>query len=266
MIPLSLLTYIRVGNALNHLFSTRARGQNQNTLATTIENFLMRFKKGSKPIRNIMAEKRKLHQEAKLPQTLSTFFRITNLPVPENNELKKIASFWQTSTLPNRIKDFAFKFLYNKLHTNTRLSHMIGENNIDRGCTFCSISKLLPAPEETFQHLFWDCPTSQEILQKIIENYIPEIQRLSAEKQKLYFFTGTCEVTFPLIAQITRIIGLYLIWEMHQKKKILTWQTFKINLIYELRKVSAMCHHSKLGLHTGFHIAYNWDDICPETW
>ena len=265
-IYLSHLTHFRLGNALTTFFRNRRIPVTHSNLSLSIENFLMRFKKGSRQFRLILSQRKTEKQLLKLPTTLNTFFALIDTPIPDQDNLKKVASKWQQSLLPNRIKDFYYKFTYNKLPINTRLSHMLPNSVIDRACTFCSLCKILPAPEETFVHLFWHCTITQQIYQHITAQYIPELGNLNAEEKKNFFFTGINRNSFPLITDILRITTLFQIWEMHQKKKVWQWATFRTNLIYELKKIAEISKTQKLGLNTGFHISTNWNALCPSTW
>ncbi len=155
---------------------------------------------------------------------------------------------------------------YNRLTIKNRLSHILQGTPVDRSCTFCSIRKNLPAPEENFIHLFWYCETTSGLLSKLTEKLIPELMRLLDPERKLFILTGISPVQFPLIIQMTRKIFLYLIWEMHQKNKVWHWETFRVNLVFELKKISAIASPLKLGLNTGFYLSAHWDDITRVTW
>ena len=226
----------------------------------------MRFKKGSRQLRLILLHKKSEKQFQKLPVTFSTFFRLTNIELPALDLLKKMAATWQLPALPNRIKDFYYKFLYNKLPINTRLSHMLQNTPVDRSCTFCTITKTLPAPEETFAHTFWHCPTTQNIYINVTQHFIPELEQYNEDDAKKFFLTGNNNNSFPLIVEILRLTTLYQIWEMHQKKKVWQWGTFRINLSYEIKKITDTTSRNKLGLNTGFHLAVHWNNLFPNTW
>ncbi len=217
-VPLSLNNYMRLGTALTNYHNRLSREQPAINQSISIDHYLVRFKKGSKPIRNILQKPKTDKQQKKLPNYFRTFFRITGLDMPETEQLKHFSMSWQMTCLPNRLKDFTFQLIYNKLAVRNRLSHMVVDNPIDRACTFCTIAKQLPAPEETFIHLFWDCTTTSVLLNKLISNFIPELNALGDNELKSFVLTGLAQTRYPIITQVTRIIFLYLIWDMHQKK------------------------------------------------
>jgi len=65
---------------------------------------------------------------------------------------------WNYSYLTMEIKNFSFKMLNNQIKLNAHIAHF--DENISACCTFCSVSKTLPAPKEDLKHFFLDCPTT----------------------------------------------------------------------------------------------------------
>jgi hypothetical protein len=45
---------------------------------------------------------------------------------------------------------------------NARASHFRAKTSPE--CTFCTLKKLLPAPKETIEHLFWYCPAVNNVI------------------------------------------------------------------------------------------------------
>ena len=161
-------------------------------------------------------------QKSNIANIFKTFENLTALDL-NINELKKVATSWDQPSLPSKLKDFIFKFIYNKLPTNTRLLHMT-DDQIDRACTFCSAAKLFPAPVEKFEHLVWSCPIAQSYISKIISEFLPEIQNITTEQKKNFFFTGLLPVAaifenWPIVFNIVRSLTLHTLWEYHQQKK-----------------------------------------------
>jgi hypothetical protein len=85
-------------------------------------------------------------------------------PVPAQSK-PYINGMWTLNFFPSDIKTFLFKLYHNILGINSRVHHINGDR--DPSCTFCSKAKNLPAEIETFQHLFWDCPSVNAIIIKI---------------------------------------------------------------------------------------------------
>jgi hypothetical protein len=84
--------------------------------------------------------------------TVKSFHRLIGLN-PSREYVGKIIGIWNKSYLPNKIRDFAFKFYNNQLSINTRLSHYV--RNRSRSCCFCSISGDADPGDESFLHLFF---------------------------------------------------------------------------------------------------------------
>ncbi len=61
---------------------------------------------------------------------------------------------------------------------------MVHGTEVNRACTFCRIARDLPAPEETFVHLFWDCPQTQKHINNYFELFFPEYNDKSEHEKK----------------------------------------------------------------------------------
>jgi hypothetical protein len=74
------------------------------------------------------------------------------------------------------------------LGLNVRVSHFNKE--IGRACTFCSLDDNAAAPDETFLHLFFDCPKTKAIVKNFCSNY-KGIDWENELAMKNFIFTGT---------------------------------------------------------------------------
>jgi hypothetical protein len=92
------------------------------------------------------------------------------------------------SFFENKTREFLFKFYNNLLGLNVRISHF--NNNIGRGCTFCTLKNADPVPDETFLHLFFDCPETYKLLNGFLTAFVPEFSNATRpEKIELYFLS-----------------------------------------------------------------------------
>ena len=60
-------------------------------------------------------------------------------------------------------------------------------DGIARACS------LLPAPEETFSHLFFDCPITNNLQKNFIQTYVNQLgiyDRVTDKKKKLFGLNG----------------------------------------------------------------------------
>lgn len=64
---------------------------------------------------------------------------------------------WQLNFLSIELRNFGFKLFNNYLKFNSSISHF--SENVSAACTFCTVSKALPAPKETISHFCLNCPT-----------------------------------------------------------------------------------------------------------
>jgi hypothetical protein len=101
----------------------------------SINQFLSRFRKGSKPFRNIID--RSIYQKTCITElpVLVSFCEIVKLEVPLPITLKNFASVWNCTFLDNNFREFIFKCRNNLLGTGDRLSNFLP--NFDDRCFLC---------------------------------------------------------------------------------------------------------------------------------
>jgi hypothetical protein len=83
----------------------------------------------------------------------------------------KVLAWWDKNFLQNRYKEFLFKFTSNTLGLNSRVAHF--NVNVNAGCTFCTINKRFPVPQESFRHLFFDCSSTSMIQDRACRDLFP---------------------------------------------------------------------------------------------
>jgi exonuclease III len=187
---------------------------------TSLENFVKRFKKGSRPFRRALVVCRESKIKCKTKTNIKTFFRLIDIEIPDESTLKLANSQWSNRLLPNKIREFNFKFRNNVLGINTRVSHF--NQNIRRGCTFCTISHTNPVPDESFLHLFFDCPAVNNIFQRFFNSFLPELNLDSIVKKKKFLFTGINPLSNKIdnfFLELLSITLAWYIWECKLQKK-----------------------------------------------
>ena len=130
-ININLATYFRLRQAL-------ALAENNSTISEkpqSIGSFFVSYKKGFKLCRRVLGRVDPAKALSKL-QSLKTFFFLIDEQTPEYKTAFSFLPLWNSSGLPNRLREFLFKFFNNQLGLNTRISHFVGGS---RGCTFCVI-------------------------------------------------------------------------------------------------------------------------------
>jgi hypothetical protein len=203
-----------------------------------LENFIKRFKKGSRPLRRIVAACRESKIKCKSKTNVKTFFRLINMEIPEENVIKNLNIQWVNRMLPNKIREFNYKFRNNLLGLNTRVSHF--NQNIGRGCTFCTLGGVNPAPDEGFLHLFFDCPATSNILERFINTFLPELTIDSVSKKKKFIFLGTNPVTDIIdnfFLELLSIILTWYIWECKLQKKLPSYSGLLNEVFFTMDKM-----------------------------
>jgi hypothetical protein len=227
-INFSLVTYMRMHENLG---PSRARlSHKAGTDSQSVDQFLQVKSGVSKKVRKFLDKNVK-----KVPvqgmRTVSTFFRLTGLNADEK-QISKIWSLWNFAFLPNKIREFIFKFVNNQLSINTRLSHYV--QNRTRGCTLCTISGTVPVPvpDETFSHLFYECGITSSLHAWFMRKY-----NLPAEDRKKIFFLGLLGENneYNIIIHIMGMLIQFFIWEMKIFKRIYSGTTVDIDFEFVLR-------------------------------
>ena len=104
LLNLNFTTYFRLRAALLFFLSTI---NHDSTLpSTSLNSLLSSFKKGSKSCRRILG-KSNAHTFA---PSVSTFFSLVGLPLPEKVLLHATLPLWCRTSIPNRFREFLFKF------------------------------------------------------------------------------------------------------------------------------------------------------------
>jgi hypothetical protein len=134
--------------------------------------------------------------------------------------------------LPNKLREFSFKFTNNRLGLNVRLAHFVA--NQSRLCSNCTKSGVPDPDEETFGHFFMRCPTTRRIQEWFISNYLIHVPVTEPDRTKLIFF-GIKNDTFNEFVLLIVTVVNYLVWEMKLQKRIITPVTMDINFRYLMR-------------------------------
>jgi hypothetical protein len=138
-----------------------------------------------------------------------------DIDFPSRERMSSLVSKWNIGFINTSVRVFSFKFYNNILGINSRVSHFNPE--INAGCTFCVLNKILPPPKETIAHLFFDCPTTDSLIQELGHRYL---QNCNLEKSS--FFTSNISEyekdnrPLDIILEIFR----YVIWQYKLNSKI----------------------------------------------
>jgi hypothetical protein len=164
---------------------------------------------------------------------VKTYFRLTGLEgINFNFDLGKMLGLWNSFFLPNRLREFCFKYFFNQLALNTRLSHFLQGHS--RNCGNCVANGIAQVQEESFAHLFLDCPVTTQIHNFMLGSYLPEFNITTGNK-RILFFTGSIADGSYANSTIFLLFGLvtqYIIWEAKLQKRRLSSATANIEFQY----------------------------------
>jgi hypothetical protein len=150
-----------------------------------------------------------------------------DIDLPSKERMSSLVSKWNIGFLNTSIRVFSFKFYNNILGINSRVTHYNPE--INAGCTFCVLNKILPPPKETIAHLFFDCPTTDSLIKELGHRYLH-----NCNLEKSSFFTSNNSVyekdnrPLDIILDIFR----YIIWQYKLNSKIPSSLKFWCNFQY----------------------------------
>jgi hypothetical protein len=252
-IEFNLVTYMRIHAFFEPLRNRFTRRLDEKSIPIT--EFLGTKKGDSKKVRKTLNKRINTVAVLRL-RNIITFFRITETLANEAH-VKMLLGMWSRHYLPNKIREFSFKFLNNSLAINTRLSHYV--QNRQRGCTLCTIEGRVPVPDETFIHLFYDCATTKNVHERFFRLYdLPDNARKT-------ILLGTIDVDEPFneIIYIWAIFIQFCIWEMKIYKRIYSGTTLDIDLRFFIENCFRSCTRLHLGrekLPQGFKNALRWTE------
>jgi hypothetical protein len=69
-----------------------------------------------------------------------------------------------------------FKYVHNLLGVNARVAKF--NNNVNASCSPCTLERKIPAPQESFSHLFYECSVTDKIRLKCDEMWWPGINEV----------------------------------------------------------------------------------------
>jgi hypothetical protein len=154
-LPLNWVTWMRLRSVV---FATRQqlrKADASDTMALSINNFLSRAKKGSRNFRNILEKNRVDNANVLLFPTTLTILNLINFPTSDRKIMEGTLLSWIRPWLPSTIKYFVFRFQYNSLPLNNRISNF--DVNVDPHCTFCRLADPDTHSRENLAHCFFYC-------------------------------------------------------------------------------------------------------------
>ncbi len=169
----TLITNQQYNTLANTLRITKKRYYKEGEKATTIRDFMNSFKKGSKYFRKYVSQWNPKDTLGTTTQ-VKTFLQLIDCPPPGTVRLQNIYSNWNNYYYTSNIRVFLFKYYNNILGINSRVAHF--NPDINGACTFCSLAFNLPAPKESFVHLFYDCAIVNSLIRNVWGTFIRDLE------------------------------------------------------------------------------------------
>ena len=237
-IDFSLATYLRLQEACHVSRTPLTPGRDSDGSAISLDNFFMRFKKGSKQIRKIMMAEKLRGVKVMELTNVKTFLSLSALVEIGEETIKNCLSLWSYNFIPMNIREFSFKYFNNTLSLNNRLAHFV--NGRAQDCTFCRMRNVQPGPDETFGHFFFDCSTTTRI-RTIFENtLLSELNFRNIMEKKKFWLMGiiprgndNSNIFLFLVSQIFQ----FSMWSFKMQKRIPTIHSFEMEFFTNLTKI-----------------------------
>ena len=125
--------------------------------------------------------------------TVKYYSNKLNLDLAQIN-LKFFDKVGRKNYIPERLKNFIFKFNRNRLKLGAQLSHF---TQVERNCTHCATLHNLTIPE-TCSHVFFECEFYKELFTNTLSHYFDDYNFLNnptkAAPRLLY---RKCKLKFP---------------------------------------------------------------------
>ena len=165
--------------------------------------------------------------------TVKSFCKSADVPFGTEKEWARSLGVWNTFCFPNRFKSFLFKYYSNVLGTGNRVFHF--NINSDPACVFCIKAYNLPAPMETFSHLFYDCPETEKVLSNFFIKYF------NGDITRDNYFSGNFDSSKRDNFAINLILDSlrFAIWQCKLLKNRISFFTIETETISLLENITA---------------------------
>jgi hypothetical protein len=194
------------------------------------------MKKGSRKIRLMIQKTENINFNLETANTVTTFCRLIDCPVPVSEFLKTWIGVWRTHYLPSDLKNFIYNCRFNSLPLNNRLNSYRPE--IDARCTFCRIVNNDTVQRDGFNHCFLHCRTTFNILTNIVLTIGLNIDIDSVAFSNLYWFgidtdKRETQLTWLIFFDVFR----YVIYKSRLRKIVPNFGSISHDMNFTLRKL-----------------------------
>jgi hypothetical protein len=260
-----------------------------------LNDFLVRFKKGSKPFRKVLDKMEADKIRGRQNKRVKTFFELVSVEKPEQQYVEKLLAQWALPFYNVGFREFILKFRFNILGINTRVAHF--NNNVSRACTICTLARrgavggldpgplpvpapirLVPVPiparprnpqiipqlhanvhDETFVHLFFDCKFTKDVLKKFNEKFF----MIDFDSHfKKFIFTGIIPgITKPNSFLMTMASAItYYIWQCKLQKKSPSFEGLNNDIFFNVENMLRCNMNLRIDMDLNLPLCRSWKD------
>jgi hypothetical protein len=211
----------------------------------SVQRFLDSFKKGSKKFRIVMAAQPINSMETSSLVTVTSFSNITETPIPSNESLSFILCTWNVFFLPNYLREFIFMCRNNQIRVGARAAHFL--DRADGRCTFCKMVNANCITRETFNHFFFLCPITNNLLRGLTINLGAKILKENQLFPRAFWYGDTGVVTdadtenpIDKSLQLFYDIFRYSVWKFKLRRQLPLLDSFTHTIFEQIRLICNM--------------------------
>ena len=255
---ISINNYLAIRRCVAHAVLKYGNKSTSNGTSLELNAFLGRRVKGSRHIRLILSDCKKL-----LGMTqINTFCNLTGIISPGTNLCELLSSTWSWAFLPVSLRTFIFQFYNNTLPVGARLGNRYHANRIiNECCTFCTISAAGVPDRETFPHVMLKCPSINHLIDGLKLDNLCQGE-VNAEL-KLLFAIHDNMIVIPML--VYNLVFFYEIWNSKLSKKIPSITTVRNNVEFTLDGIaqSSAKFADQIRNSQNFSWCRNWSERWP---
>ena len=218
-LPFPPATWMRLQATLLHSRQILKKTDETDNLSVSITNFFAKLTKGSRQYRSIIYCGQGNRTAPENLRTVMQYSILTTIPVPDQPYLGKCLGLWNKSFLPNDVRNFLFLLRNNSLPLNNRLNAF--NENVSPFCTFCRIIDGDTATRDSFNHFFFSCPVTNNLLLQWTRELNPAPDINSHDFKQLYWYgSGTLSNDESGTVALCMDLFKYVIWKSKLRRRL----------------------------------------------
>jgi len=204
----------------------------------TVQNFLMRIRKGSKRIRMVMDSPPTSH----VSPNMLKYGELTETIIDANNS-GILNSSWNYSFLHNSTRTFIFKLHNAQLGLNSRVAHFV--RNHPPTCTFCDIRRVPEENSESTKHLFFDCNSVEGIITDLYTWIFNSNERRDITRTEFFVGFNTGNIWSDQLLLLINLLVKKFIWDCKLRFSLPKSEDLKNTVISELKRTAVQNRNLK---------------------